>query len=85
MSTPLSRRTRRTYEDVVDLIEDVREQGDRFSQKLHMMEHYPAFPERFWNKNLGRLLRMDPEQLVKVIGYPDPTGERATGLAMVSA
>lgn len=64
-------------EDVRDVQDDVRAQPNRRAAVEHMAEHYPHLERRWINRHLDRLLDLDPEALVLLIGYSDPTGEKA--------
>lgn len=64
-------------EDVRDVQDDVRAQPNRRAAVAHMAEHYPHLEPRWINRHLDRLLELDPEALTRLIGYPDPTGEKA--------
>ena len=68
--------------DVQDLQAAVRKRPSKRDAVDHLAEHYPHCAREFLRRNLAHLLAIDPEQLIKVIGYPDPTGEHATNLAM---
>ena len=72
-------------EDVRDLQDDARSQPDRRSAVMHLHEHYSHLSPNWINKHLDRLLSLDPEALVSVIGYPDPTGEEAVANVMAVA
>ena len=64
-------------QDIRDVQDDVRAQPGRRAAVEHMAEHYPHLSPNWINKHLGRLLALDPWELARVIGYPDPTGETA--------
>ncbi|GAB3191995.1 hypothetical protein [Nesterenkonia suensis] len=64
-------------EDIAEVQQDAREQGSKLDAVAHFAEHFPHLPSDWVARHLDMLLGMDPEQLVSVIGYPDPTGERA--------
>lgn len=66
-----------SLQDVRDLQDDVRFMPGKRAAVDHLAEHYSHCTRSFLERNLDRLLAIDPEQLVLVIGYPDPTGERA--------
>lgn len=66
-----------SLQDVRDLQDDVRSMPGKRAAVDHLAEHYSHCTRSFLERNLDRLLAIDPEQLVLVIGYPDPTGERA--------
>ena len=66
-----------SLQDVRDLQDDVRAMPGKRAAVDHLAEHYSHCTRSFLERNLDRLLAIDPEQLVLVIGYPDPTGERA--------
>ena len=72
-------------EDVRDVQDDVRSQPTRRDAVDHMAEHYSHLTRSWINRHLDRLLDLDPEVLVTVIGYPDPTGERAVRNVMEAA
>ena len=78
MHTPAQNQGHRPrLEDVRDVQDDVRSQPNRRAAVEHMAEHYPHLESRWINRHLDRLLELDPEALVTIIGYPDPTGEKA--------
>lgn len=47
--------------------------------------HFPHKTESFFKRNLQLVLTLTPEQVVKVVGYPDPTGERAVRHVLATA
>ena len=72
-------------EDVRDVQEDARSQPNRRAAVLHLHEHYSHLSPNWINKHLDRLLDLDPEAMATVIGYPDPTGERAVRNVLTAA
>ena len=69
---------RYTLKDVDDLLTDVHDQPTRKDKVDHLAEHYPHLSRSWIDRRLHLLVSASAEQLVKVIGFPDPVGERAT-------
>ena len=42
-----------------------------------ILAYYPSLSENFVKRQLVNILAISPEDLVRLIGYPDPTGEKA--------
>lgn len=74
-----------SLQDVHDLQDDVRSMPGKKAAIDHLAEHYSHCTRSFLERNLDRLLAIEPEQLVLVIGYPDPTGEIAVRRALATA
>lgn len=69
---------RYTLEDVEDFLADLDDLPHDQARRAHLVEHYPHIPANFWKRvTPSTVLAMDPEQLVRVIGHPDPVGEQA--------
>lgn len=66
-----------TLEDVAEFQEDARRCPSKLDAVAHFAEHYDHLTPRFLSRHLETLMALDPEQLVSLIGYPDPTGETA--------
>lgn len=66
-----------TLQDVADLQSDVKAQRTKRAAVDHLAEHYPHLNRAFLVRNLTRLVSIDPAQLVRFLGYPDPVGEEA--------
>ena len=42
-----------------------------------ILAYYPSLSENFVKRQLVNILALSPDDLVRLIGYPDPTGEKA--------
>ena len=42
-----------------------------------MHSHYPYKSKQWIHRNFHLLMALSPDDLVRLIGYPDPTGEKA--------
>ena len=42
-----------------------------------ILGYYPNLGKNFVKRQMFRILALSPEDLVRLIGYPDPTGEKA--------
>lgn len=71
-----------TLQDVADLQSDVKAQRTKRAAVDHLAEHYPHLNRAFIVRNLAYLVSIDPEELIRVLGYPDPVGEQATTNAL---
>lgn len=70
-------KTTYTLEDIAEFQEDALRCPSKLDAVNHFAEHYDHLTPRFLSRHLETLMSLDPEQLVSLIGYPDPTGERA--------
>jgi len=75
-------KTTYTLEDVAEFQEDARRCGSKLDAVTHFAEHYDHLTPRFLSRHLETLINLDPGQLVKAIGYPDPVGEAAVRQVM---
>ena len=42
-----------------------------------ILGYYPNLGKNFVKRQMFRILALSPDDLVRLIGYPDPTGEKA--------
>lgn len=42
-----------------------------------ILSYYPSLSVNFVKRQMMRILALSPDDMVRVIGYPDPTGEKA--------
>lgn len=42
-----------------------------------ILSYYPSLSVNFVKRQMTRILALSPDDLARVIGYPDPTGEKA--------
>lgn len=74
-------------QDQIDLIADIQTEClDVAPQtaRLILRANFPQKTDSFFKRNLPLILSMDPEELVPMLGYPDPTGETAVRNVMAA-
>lgn len=75
-------KTTYTLDDVAEFQADARRFASKLDAVMHFAEHYDHLTPRFISRHLETLMALEPEQLVKAVGYPDPVGETAVRRAM---
>lgn len=76
---------RYSLDDVEEFLSDVRGFPSKLEAVDHVIEHYPHLRESWVRDRWGYFQCLDPWALVAIIGYPDPTGEKATRRADMAA
>lgn len=56
--------------------DECRAESPRVAREI-LRAHFPHKTDSFFKRHLPLLLTLSPEDLIKTIGYPDPTGETA--------
>ncbi|HEY4598893.1 hypothetical protein [Corynebacterium sp.] len=62
------------------LISEIQDECRDVSRKTAadiLAANFPSKSRDFLNRNLAYILALSPDDLARLIGYPDPTGEKA--------
>lgn len=61
---------------IADIQDECRDLAPRTARAI-LVANFPQKTDSFFKRNLKLVLSLDPEAFANVIGYADPTGEKA--------
>lgn len=61
---------------IAEIQDECRAESPKTARAI-LRSYFPHKSDSFFKRNLQRILALSPDDLARVIGYPDPTGEKA--------